>query len=165
MDAGHLPHDEDDALLRMVLAGGALAPRRALLQAFPTASDALRAGPGAWRAHGLDEASRQALTRPDATLLARCQAWLQGPRHALVGIHQPDYPPLLRQIAQPPLALFVDGDGTALWHPAVAIVGSRSPTAGGVDNADAFARGSASPADSPRAWIPQPMPGRWRWTG
>ena len=38
------------------------------------------------------------------------------------------------------VALFVAGDPALLWYPAVAVVGSRSPTAGGRDNAHRFAR-------------------------
>ncbi|MGH9469673.1 MAG: DNA-processing protein DprA [Terriglobia bacterium] len=41
------------------------------------------------------------------------------------------YPPLLVQIADPPLALYVKGDVSALSRPAVAIVGSRRPSAYG----------------------------------
>lgn len=62
------------------------------------------------------------------------------PRHQLLGWHDPDYPALLRQTGRPPLALFVDGEPSLLWHPGVAVVGSRAPTAGGRDNAAHFAR-------------------------
>jgi DNA processing protein len=144
MDA---PFDTDaagDALLRLTLAGGALAPRRALLEAFGHPREAVHAGEHAWRAHGLDGVQCRALRQPDAALLARCHAWLREPRHTVLGIHDPDYPPLLRRSANPPLALFVDGDASALWHPAVAVVGSRSPTAGGRDNAEAFGRALAT---------------------
>src|SRR5690606_13832506 len=46
--------------------------------------------------------------------------------------------------ASPPLALFVAGDAHLLWHPAVAVVGSRGPSAGGRDNARAFAAALAA---------------------
>src|SRR3546814_11800892 len=59
-------------------------------------------------------------------------------------LHAPDYPALLRRIPRPPLALFVAGDPGLLWHPSVAMVGSRSPTAGGRDNARDFARAIAA---------------------
>jgi DNA processing protein len=146
MDAPLDFDDEDDALLRLVLAGGALSPRRALLEACGDPRAALQAGSPAWRMHGLDAVQCHALHQPDAPLLARCHAWLREPRHALLGVHDPDYPPLLRRIASSPLALFVDGDASALWHPSIAVVGSRSPTAGG--------RVSPSPAAWRRASIP-----------
>jgi DNA processing protein len=47
---------------------------------------------------------------------------------------------LLRSGAHPPAALFVVGDPSLLWHPQVAVVGSRRPSAGGRDNARQFAR-------------------------
>jgi DNA processing protein len=49
------------------------------------------------------------------------------------------YPPLLRQIADPPPALFVQGNPEVLALPQIAIVGSRRPTPDGCDNARMFA--------------------------
>src|SRR5206468_2419193 len=56
----------------------------------------------------------------------------------------PDYPPLLRRIGSPPLALFVVGDAALLWHPLVAVVGSRAATAGGLANARDFSAALAT---------------------
>ena len=131
-----------DALLRLLAAGGAMEPRRRLLDAYGSAAAALAAGSASWRACGLDQAQVQALARDPAD--ARSRDWLAAPGHHLVGWHQPDYPALLRSAPAPPLALFVDGDPALLWHPSVAVVGSRSPTAGGRDNAAAFARAFAA---------------------
>lgn len=129
-----------DALLRLVHAGGGTAARRLLLERAGDPLAALAGGPATWRACGLDAAQCDVLQAPPAAL-ARSRRWLdEGPRRHLLGWHDPDYPALLRRAPNPPLALFVDGDPTALWHPAIAVVGSRAPTAGGRDTAAAFAR-------------------------
>jgi len=132
------------ALATLIACGGAIAPRRRLLEAWPDPQSALDAGVAGWRACGLSAAQIGALLAPDATAIARVRLWLEIPRHHLIGWHDPDYPPLLRRSPAPPLALFVAGDPATLWHPAVAVVGSRSPTPNGRDNAASFARAFAA---------------------
>jgi len=132
------------ALARLVVAGGPVLPRRRLLEVHGGPSAALAAGPAAWREAGLAGAQLEALRCPGGDDVARVLAWLQAPGHHMIGWHEADYPAPLRRSASPPLALFVDGDPGLLWRPAVAIVGSRSPTAGGRDNAHAFARALSS---------------------
>ncbi|WP_369942703.1 DNA-processing protein DprA [Xanthomonas medicagonis] len=129
----------DPALLALSLAGGASAPRKRLLEQCGSPAAALNAGPVAWRAAGLDAAQIAALRRPDAAAMDAAQAWLAQPCRHLLGCHDPDYPALLLRAPNPPLALYLEGDPAALWHPAVAVVGSRAPSAGGRDNAARFA--------------------------
>lgn len=133
--------DVPDALLRLVLAGGATSARRRLLERHGTPEAALAAGPGGWRAEGMDEEQIHALSTPAPAPLAAGRDWLAAStRHHLLGWDSPDYPPLLREGPNPPVGVFVDGDPALLWRPSVAVVGSRSPSAGGRDNAAAFAR-------------------------
>lgn len=136
--------DDTDALLRLVAAGGPSAPRRQLLAAHAGPAAALEAGPRAWREAGLGDAQQAALLGPTPRALARSRDWLEVPGHHLLGWHDPDYPALLRRAPSPPLALFVAGNPALLWHPAVAVVGSRSPTPGGRDNATDFAHALAA---------------------
>lgn len=65
--------------------------------------------------------------------------WLEGPEHHLIHWFDPRYPVLLRQIADPPPALFVRGKPGALSATQLAVVGSRKPTAGGRRIAREFA--------------------------
>ncbi len=135
------------ALIRLILAGGRLAPRRRLLDAHSgDAAAALEAGISAWRASGLSEAQCAALRKPDAgtlSMAASAAAWLDAPAHHLITWGDVDYPVLLSRIASPPLALFVDGEPGHLWHPQVAVVGSRDASPNGRDTAHQFAHALA----------------------
>jgi len=135
-----MANDDLDALLKLQALPGAVAPRRRLLDEFGTPAAALAAGPRAWREAGLDETQTVALAQCADETLAAARAWLAQPGNHLLGWHDPAYPPQLRRLSSPPLALFVDGDPALLWHPSVAIVGSRAPSPGGRDNARRFAR-------------------------
>ncbi|MCA3252740.1 MAG: DNA-processing protein DprA [Pseudomonadota bacterium] len=72
--------------------------------------------------------------------LVQAQRWLAGgPARSVLTLGDPAYPARLLQTADPPLMLYVEGALPALSAPALAIVGSRSATAQGLDNARAFA--------------------------
>ena len=58
--------------------------------------------------------------------------WLTRPGHDLITIYDSRYPTLLREIYDPPIALFVKGNLSALQEPKVAMVGSRRPTPVGI---------------------------------
>lgn len=62
------------------------------------------------------------------------------PETHLIPRHSEDYPPLLARLPDAPDVLHVAGDPALLWHPQVAVVGSRNPSAGGRDIASDFAR-------------------------
>ncbi len=97
-----------------------------------------------WRLLGVPAAAVLRIRRPDPRLRALDAAWLEVPGHRLIGWHDPDYPALLRRLEHPPAGLYVVGDVSLLWHPQVAVVGSRRPSAGGRDNARSFARDFAA---------------------
>ena len=59
----------------------------------------------------------------------RLLAWRQRHGSSLVLFHDRAYPTLLREIARPPVALFVEGRVATLNVPAVALVGSRAASA------------------------------------
>lgn len=49
------------------------------------------------------------------------------------------FPALLDNLSDPPFLLYVRGDPVALQTPQIAIIGSRNPTSGGLQNAEQFA--------------------------
>ena len=70
----------------------------------------------------------------------KISAWLAAPNHHLIDSESGDIPELLRQIPGPPTLLYVVGNIDVLHLPALAIVGSRNPTRGGVQNAYEFSK-------------------------
>lgn len=68
-------------------------------------------------------------------------AWLErAPGRHLIPITDPRYPWLLREIPDPPLALYASGEPRCLNLPCVAIVGSRRATPQGRETATFFGR-------------------------
>lgn len=68
------------------------------------------------------------------------EQWLQGERRYRITAADENYPSLLGQLGDRPGALYVAGELAALHLPAIAIVGSRNPTRGGLENAFRFSR-------------------------
>ncbi len=79
------------------------------------------------------------LRSPCGENLERDARWLERNECTLVGWGETRYPERLREIKDPPLLLFVMGDVGLLKEPQVAIVGTRRPTPGGLENARRFA--------------------------
>jgi DNA processing protein len=145
--------DALDAFLRLHHAAGnagwlreALRPSESLaLEAEDVAGwppEQLLAAPVAdWLSAGAPIGTREAALGPDAAAYAHAvRAWLAAdPAHRLLGWFDPDYPSLLREIANPPTALFVHGHSERLWWPQIAVVGSRAPTPAGRERAARWA--------------------------
>jgi len=116
---------------------------RRLLQRFGDAQAVLAAGVPAWRGAGVTEALCQGLAQPDWAGVELDLAWLDpssaAASRSLISFRDPRYPPLLAEIAQAPLALFALGDVDLLCLPQLAVVGARSASAQGLENAQAFA--------------------------
>jgi DNA processing protein len=114
---------------------------RRALAAHGSPEALVAARPNALAAAGLLAEDIARLASPDAAALDRWRAWLAGPPHDLIPLDDPRYPPLLAQLHDPPLALWVHGDKLDLLAaPQLAMVGSRNPTAGGRDTARQFAK-------------------------
>jgi len=91
----------------------------------------------------LGKKTRQPLTaRENATCLTTARQIterISGGEFSLVHLFQPEYPALLRQIYDPPLALFLKGRTELLHQPCLAIVGARQATDYGVAIAETLA--------------------------
>ncbi|MDE0679090.1 MAG: DNA-processing protein DprA [Gammaproteobacteria bacterium] len=123
----------------------ALSPllRRRLLERYGHAQ-AVIAAPGAELLEaGLKPAVLGWLRQPDPAVIAPCLEWLAGEGAHLLPFNDERFPPLLREIDDPPAALFVLGQVAALAEPQLAIVGSRSATPLGRSTAMDFSRALA----------------------
>jgi DNA processing protein len=94
------------------------------------------------------DAAVRALLSPSPDWLARLArmadgalAWAAQPGRSLMGYGDDDYPPLLKEIADPPVLLYIEGKRSLLGRPAVGVVGARNASAQGVAHAEQFARG------------------------
>ncbi|NOX76381.1 MAG: DNA-protecting protein DprA [Gammaproteobacteria bacterium] len=87
----------------------------------------------------LREKTRAFLRHPEWARVEQDQRWAEAPNCHIVTLPDSQYPLLLREIADPPPLLFVHGNPALLNHPQIAIVGSRNPSAGGIQTAEDFA--------------------------
>jgi DNA processing protein len=131
------------AWLALTLVDG-LSPRRAfaLIAHFGSPEAALAAPQAALLATGL-EAATVAGFAPAAERARREQAALTSAGATFVVWDDPGYPPLLRAIPDPPLALMMRGTLVAADDPAIAIVGTRRASEYGKRVAADLARGLA----------------------
>lgn len=140
--------DDIGAWLRLTLTPGVgRVTARKLLAAFglpaqvlTQSATALTAVVGPHLAHRLQQPPEDWQAQLDLTL-----AWLQqDARHHLIALGDSDYPAELLHTEDPPLMLYVQGDLAALRHPLrLAMVGSRSPTPQGAENAHRFGQALA----------------------
>ncbi len=119
------------------------APARVLLAAcgspqavFEARPETLRSLVGAEITQALGQVPEHFEERVAAAL-----AWCDGgtDRHVIT-LADAAYPPSLLATADPPLMLYAQGDPARLRLPSLALVGSRSATAQGLDNAHSFAQ-------------------------
>lgn len=129
------------ALLRAPRVG----PRgfQALVERFGSAGQVFAAPASALAQLGLAKDTLEWLKAPDWGKVERDLRWLEAPDHHCLELHDPAYPPLLREIADPPPLLFVQGDAAALGRSQIALVGSRNPSPAGLQLAFDFARALA----------------------
>ncbi|OUD15331.1 DNA-processing protein DprA [Thioflexithrix psekupsensis] len=111
-----------------------------LLSQFGSPKAVFQASSGEWLAAGLKTSAISALQQPEWAKVKQDLAWLQAnPNNHLLTLTDPNYPPLLRTIHDPPPILFVHGDVALLSQPQIAMVGTRHPSRQGEEIAREFA--------------------------
>jgi len=112
---------------------------RKLLAHFPSLQSLFAASDAALLAQGLSAEQIHALRRPQNRYLEKALSFASKPNHHILTLEDPDYPPLLREIADPPLLLYVLGEKSSLTTLQLGIVGSRNPSYTGREIAHEFA--------------------------
>jgi len=140
-----IDRDELAAWLRLVETPGlGRESARRLLSEFGSPEAAIGASSRARRAFVEAPAASALASEPPgfAALLASTSAWLDdagSEGRDVIVLGDPRYPAALLQTADPPLLLYAKGRFALLNAASIAIVGSRNPTAQGLENARAFA--------------------------
>lgn len=137
-------HSPSIAMLKYWLAllrapGIGAAHFNALLQYYPNLEELFSLSAAELIYLGLAESAVAYLKQPDWQTIDADLAWAQVPNHHIIALHDPLYPPLLKETVNPPPLLFVAGDPQLLSGLQFAIVGARNPTPTGLENAYQFA--------------------------
>ena len=82
---------------------------RSLLDSDRDVSDLLTLSKHALVSAGLESTTAERLINPDESRLDISREWLQHDNRSIVTLDDADYPPLLKSIADPPLALWIEG--------------------------------------------------------
>ncbi|MFQ5660190.1 MAG: DNA-processing protein DprA [Gammaproteobacteria bacterium] len=125
------------ALLRAPCIGNAALRR--LLDEFSSPGAIFHVSRDGLSKYGLNQRTVDFLQDPDRDKVAYDIDWLRRPGNHLITLNDKCYPLLLKQIYDPPIALYVCGDPDVLGNLQISIVGSRNPTADGRRLAREFA--------------------------
>ena len=110
-----------------------------LLEKFDSLPQLIAAAPKALRCAGADDRLVAYLKSPPQAAIAGDMRWLEQPDHHFIAFGSERYPPLLAEVADAPIGLFVRGDASLLALPQLAMVGARHPTPSGSETAYSFA--------------------------
>jgi len=111
-----------------------------LFKAFPNIEDLFSMSTSDLIKLGLPSNEVIKLKNPNWRMVEQDLHWAEKTGNHIITIKDPDYPSLLKEIANPPLLLFVSGDPQLLKLSQIAIVGSRNPTFTGLETAFIFAK-------------------------
>jgi len=111
-----------------------------LLDAFNDPAGILSAGSAQLLQFGLSESTIESLRKPARQAIECDLEWQAKSGNRIMTCRDPDYPPLLLEISDPPPLLYIHGNAWVLNEPQLAMVGSRNPTPAGHQSAVDFSR-------------------------
>lgn len=132
--------DRSTAWLRVGRSAVPDSVKQAVLSIFPDPIDALTADLSAVGSNRQSTVRRQTLdsfVRHDQ--VRQDIEWLAAPGRSVLGLSDPRFSRLLREIPNPPAIIYCEGELALLDRPAIAVVGSRNPTPVGCESAMRFA--------------------------
>lgn len=111
-----------------------------LIHYFKTAKHVMSACDHDLRQAGLSQKVLKNFHDPDWQGVEKDLAWLQHSGNSILVYRDTEFPPLLKEIYDPPYLLFIKGDASLLRRMQISMVGSRRPTAAGKQIARRLAR-------------------------
>lgn len=110
-----------------------------LITHFGSAKQAIAADNLEWQSAGIPSSVIQYRRQNHEQKVKQALLWAEQENCNIITFQDPHYPPLLKEIHDPPIILFVKGNTEILSTPQIAIVGARSPTQEGLYNSELFA--------------------------
>lgn len=110
-----------------------------LLKRWPNLEELFQLSAQQMEAAGLPKIIATAISSFDLQLIEADWRWAESKSHFLITWVDPEYPPLLKEIPDPPLVLYAMGNLSGFQQPMVAMVGSRKPSVTGSETAWRFA--------------------------
>lgn len=125
--------------LKLHLAWLSLKELDALERFFGSLGEALEAGEQDWlQVEGFDKARVQRFFGVEQELIDKALEWGVGVNQQIISLDDEHYPKLLKQIADPPILLYVRGNPALLSEAQLAVVGSRNASRAGLQIAENF---------------------------
>ncbi len=139
-----LDNNELKAWLRLGLEPNLSAAKtRLLLSVFGLPQNIYNAATSSLAAYIEPQLATRMRQAPDEQLelaIKKALDWLNKPNHHLISLADEHYPKSLLDLDDAPITLYAQGQLETLKRPCIAIVGARSATPQGLENASAFAR-------------------------
>ena len=110
-----------------------------LLRRWPNLEELFELSATQMETAGLPKAIAAAIASFDLNQVEADWRWQEADNHFLLTFSDPEYPPLLKEIPDPPPVLYAIGNLSSFQQPTVAMVGTRKPSVTGRETAWRFA--------------------------